>query len=330
LANKQNLLVESHVQQILSLSHILLLKPQQHSPLMVEVFGAETLKAMYKDVVRKLTEQETEFDAEVLMKLTRIAKRLQREEIERDVAVSELHTLAVGCAYGERAILKAIRNIIERVPRISLKSPVGEVELCTNYIDPVLSPIFEDPDCGVFLRWSNKEAPESKQRKLTGRAKQPDAVICDIDQLSWGSSLGHGEAKIEEEKTNIYSLCADLIRVAVFNKDAIDAYNRNCVIGFQVVGQHITFYLTTLLYDGLYVMVEVSHLDIPMSLEQLPSFVTSLDKILLVSNAFWNKCVLSRPAAEMEPNKRNTLATPNFKRLIAKSRDRHRSCELRF
>ncbi|RHZ80431.1 hypothetical protein Glove_136g139 [Diversispora epigaea] len=27
---------------------------------------------------------------------------------------------------------------IERVPRITLKSPIGEVELCTTYIDPLL------------------------------------------------------------------------------------------------------------------------------------------------------------------------------------------------
>lgn len=65
-------------------------------------------------------------------------------------------------------------------------------------------------------------------------------------------------------------LCTDLIRIAVFNKDAIDFYNMKCMLRFQVVGkfsnsnfffrsliteqmfcilysigQHVTFYLTT-------------------------------------------------------------------------------------
>src|SRR6185312_5064576 len=138
---------------------------------------------------------------------------------------------------------------------------------------------------------ANKEAPESKARKLTGRAKQPDAIINNIEQLSWGSSMGHGEANVKEEANNLYSLSADLIRVAVFNKDGIDFYKMRCMFGFQVVGkitvaffslsilhqtslnkifigQHISFYLTTLLCDGLYVMAEIGHLDVPMSLEQ--------------------------------------------------------------
>ncbi|CAG8636297.1 9868_t:CDS:10 [Ambispora gerdemannii] len=233
LAKEEGLLVESH--------------PQQHCPLMVEVFGFKLLEAMYKDVVRRLTEQETELDAEVLIKLTRIVKRLQREEFVR---------------YGGFRIANTcVTNTIsiERVPRVTLKSSVGEIELCTTYIDPVLAPVFADPDRGV-----------------------------------------------QEEMNNLYSLCADLIRVAVFNKDAIDFYNKNCVLGFQVVGRHITFYLTTLLYDGLYVMVEVGHIDVPMSLEQLPAFIASLDTLLVVSNAFWTNCATTRPAAEMEPNKRDT------------------------
>ncbi|CAB4389548.1 unnamed protein product [Rhizophagus irregularis] len=124
LANGEGLFVESHTQQILSLSHVLLLKPKQHCPLMLEVL------------------------------LIRIVKRLQRDEIARGKAVSELQILAVDRSYGE-------------LPRSTLKSPIGEVELYTTY--------------GIFLRWSNKQAEESKARK---QAKQPDAIINEIDQLT--------------------------------------------------------------------------------------------------------------------------------------------------
>ncbi|RUS31904.1 hypothetical protein BC938DRAFT_476785 [Jimgerdemannia flammicorona] len=218
--------------------------------------GSFRCRLMHKDMLQRFTEQETEFDFEIFTKLTQIVKQ---GKVTRDIAVAELQTLIIGRSYGEISILKAIKNIIERVPRTTLKGPVGEVELCTTYIDPVLSPVVADPDRDVFLRWSNKEAPESKARKLTSRARQPDAIINNIDQLSWGPSRGHGEAKVQEEANNLYNLCADLIRVAVFNKDGIDFYNVQCMLGFQVVGQHISFYLTTLLYDGLYVMTEIGH-----------------------------------------------------------------------
>ncbi|KAG9286895.1 hypothetical protein G9A89_012445 [Geosiphon pyriformis] len=104
-----------------------------------------------------------------------------------------------------------------------------------------------------------------------------------------------------------------------------------CILGFQVVGPHISFYFTTLLYDGLYVMTEIGGLNVPMSLQQLPAFLTSLDTLLIISDAYWKNCLKSN-AVEMKLNKRSTLATPNFKELIANSRDRHRhrSCQLRF
>ncbi|CAG8653764.1 27663_t:CDS:10 [Gigaspora margarita] len=305
LANREGLFVESHTQQILSLSHILLLKPKQHCPLIVEVVGDELLVTMHEDIIQRLTKQETEFDSELLMKLIRIVKRLQRKEITRDDAVSELQILTVGRSCGERAILRAIRNIIERVPRLTLKGPVGE----------------------EYYR-SNKEAVESKARKPVGRAKQPDAIINEIDQLSWSLSKGHGEAKVQEEMNNLYLLCTDLIRIAVFNKDAIDFYNMNCMLGFQVVGHHITFYLTTLLCDALYVMAEIGHIDVPMSLEQVPTFLTSLDTLLTIFNAYWSNCTMS--TEKKEPSRRSTLATPSFKEMVSKSRDRHRPCQLRF
>ncbi|CAH1769510.1 8574_t:CDS:2, partial [Entrophospora sp. SA101] len=65
---------------------------------------------MHKDIIQRLTKQETEFDDEILIKLVHIIKHLQQEEITRDNAVSELQILGVSCSYGKCAILKAIRN----------------------------------------------------------------------------------------------------------------------------------------------------------------------------------------------------------------------------
>ncbi|CAG8618245.1 6558_t:CDS:10, partial [Diversispora eburnea] len=318
LANKEGLFVESHTQQILSLSHILLLKPKQHCPLMVEVFGDELLETMHKDIIQRFTKQETEFDDEILMKLIRIVKRLQREEITRDNAVSELQILAVSRSYEECAILKAIRNI---VPRTTLKSSIGEVELCTTYIDPILCPLFMDPDRGIFLRWSNKETAESKARKPIGRAKQPDAIINEIDQLSWSLSKGHGEAKVQDEANNLYLLCTDLIRVSVFNKDAIDFYNMNCMLGFQVVGHHISFYLTTLLCDALYVTVEVCHVDVPMSLEQIIEEIANLriENTKLKQIIKQNRTTNNVSQYSVSPTLSVTLQTPIPSSIIAHS-----------
>ncbi|CAG8631551.1 9149_t:CDS:2 [Ambispora leptoticha] len=92
------------------------------------------------------------------------------KELTRDDAVSELQILAIG------------------LPRVTLKSPIGEVELRTTYIGTILSPLFTDPDRGIFPRWSDRQTAESKARKPVGRAKQSDAIINEIDPLSWSSN----------------------------------------------------------------------------------------------------------------------------------------------
>ena len=100
---------------------------------MLEVFGGDLLETMHKDIIKRFTKQELEFDEKTLIELIRIIKvlpsfytyllwknlmcslfllqLLQRNEIDRDKAVSELQILAVDRSYGERAILKAIRNM---------------------------------------------------------------------------------------------------------------------------------------------------------------------------------------------------------------------------
>ncbi|KAG9284677.1 hypothetical protein G9A89_003637 [Geosiphon pyriformis] len=232
-----------------------------------------------------------------------LLQQLQQDKITRYTAIEELQTFTIGCSYGEMSILEAIKNIIEKVLKFTLKSSVGKFELCNAYINLVLNSIVTDPDRDIFLHWSNREAPGSKARKLTGRARQPDAIINTIDQLSWDS----------KEVDNLYNLCANLIRIATFNKDEIDAYNIQYILEL-----HISFYFTTLLYDSLYVMMEISDLNVPMSLQQLLAFLTSLDTLLIISDAYWKNCFKSN-TVEMKLNKCSTLATPNFKELIANS-----------
>ncbi|CAG8536518.1 11313_t:CDS:2, partial [Racocetra persica] len=242
LANREGLFVESHTQQILSLSHILLLKSRQYCLLMVEVFGDELLVTMHEHIIQKFTKQETEFDNKLLIKLVRIVKEYYR---------------------------------------------------------------------------SNKEAVKSKARKLVSKAKQPDAIINEINQLSWSLSKKHGEAKVQEEMNSLYFLCTNLIWIAIFNKNAINFYNMNCILRFQIVASYHILSHHSFVCDALYVMVEVGHVDVSMLLEQVSAFLTSLDMLLIILNTYWSNYIMS--TEKKEPSKHSTLATPSFKKIVSKS-----------
>ncbi|KAI9267486.1 hypothetical protein EDC94DRAFT_600924 [Helicostylum pulchrum] len=60
-------------------------------------------------------------------------------------------------------------------------------------------------------------------------------------------------------------LC-DLTRTGCFSKEAIDTYCNYGTLGIHAVGFHINFYATTLLAEGLYLMLEICSIRLPSSL----------------------------------------------------------------
>ncbi|KAI9484299.1 hypothetical protein BDB00DRAFT_894182 [Zychaea mexicana] len=115
------------------------------------------------------------------------------------------------------------------------------------HFDPILSSLFSVPDRRVLLRWSNVTSDENGEMR-------PDATISKLRQRDFGSSLGYGEAKIARPTTDNHALWHDLLRLATLAKDTIDTNALEPALAFQVHGFYITFFLTRLRHDEIYVM----------------------------------------------------------------------------
>ncbi|ORX48774.1 hypothetical protein DM01DRAFT_262919, partial [Hesseltinella vesiculosa] len=141
-------------------------------------------------------------------------------------------------------------NRIGKLPTNPIKDEdsLVENELTCTFFDPILSRLISDPVKDVHLRWSDIIAPKTPRQR-------PDAVISKVNQLSFGQSLGFGEARVQHASN--YELCHDLLRLALYSKDSIDMnYLDGCML-FQVHGFGITFYLTQLLHEHVYTMLKV-------------------------------------------------------------------------
>ncbi|ORE07011.1 hypothetical protein BCV72DRAFT_206410, partial [Rhizopus microsporus var. microsporus] len=110
-------------------------------------------------------------------------------------------------------------------------------------------------------------------------------------QLSSGSSVGYGVAKIQQGCCS-KSLCLDTLRLAIFTKNAIDVNKLDGVLAFQIHGLNINFYLLQLTAKCIYTFKEITHLRFPQSLEDLLSHFTliNIKKLLGVNNVFWCCC----------------------------------------
>ncbi|CAO3668096.1 unnamed protein product [Umbelopsis vinacea] len=259
-----------------------------------------------------------------------IVQSVKQEQIDRHHCIMQLLSLKDKLSASEMKVVKALAGVIDEVPtipRVGATDKTSESELIVSHIHPVLKALFSDPAKDVSLRWINQQAEETKPRSSSTR---PDAIISQFEQLATASTMGHVEAKAAEKACDDYRLAIDLIRIAKFNKDAIDNMKMASELGVQVVGPSVTIYVSTLQAEAIYTMVEICHFKVPMSLDEVPHLLMEFDQLLYASDIFWRHCRKSDKPSAIDNSRRSSLSTPKFKQLVSSTRSRNRECNIRF
>ncbi|CAG8445501.1 15019_t:CDS:10 [Funneliformis caledonium] len=304
IAKTGGLFVESNVHEILSLSSILLLNPGSHSKTMIDIFSTSLLDDIYQQ-----------------------ANPPQQIELNTELTNDQMLNENLGSMFLE---------CLKKLPTTKIKNEPSETTLITNYLDHIMREMLHDPD-KHFVEWPNAEINESKARKPQGRrSKQPDFTASIIHQLQLNSIIFVGEVSPPSEKNNVYKNCNDLIRVGVFMKDCLDSSielgAEIKILGFQCVDYTVEFYMMDLV-QGMYIMIHIGKVTIPASLREVSNFIDDLEILLKIRkvfqesfNIFFDKlCNPSSSSTKMK-FKRDTLATPMFKKLVNKTHNCHRSC----
>ncbi|KAI8143154.1 hypothetical protein BJV82DRAFT_102605 [Fennellomyces sp. T-0311] len=235
-------------------------------------------------------------------------------------------------------VLLGLSNLVQKLPKKTLleDEPQGETELWSSTFDPVLTPIFSCPERDVLLRWSNVIPAEGSLSSVLNM--RPDAIICQIDQLRWSLSLGHGEAKLSEPNPNIDALAQDLLRLAVLNKKPLMNSSLKAAIAFQIHGYRTKVYMTKPIAGStILTMTEVLSMKFPRSVEELDMFVTrhNLERLVHLHDVFWGNCFVGNDNQHTEtPEKKgDECSTFDFyttDSIRQSSPDRRRRCSLRY
>ncbi|SAL96970.1 hypothetical protein [Absidia glauca] len=266
--NDGTLYIESSVREVLSLSSILLLCPDQHSPLSMGIFTETVLSGLWKKGLNECLDTTLDISDTTCMTASRAIANVESGLQSKDEA--ELDLLIYGKTVDPltRSLLRGICVGMRKLPLVAIKDKesIGECELFNMYFDPILSSLLSNPDKNVLLRWSNVISAESGDMR-------PDATISKIHQRSFGASLGYGEVKVARQRTDHHALCHDLLRLGIMTKDTLDQNKLEGALSFQIHGFHVSFFMTSLRHDGLYIMQEIGEVTFPRSLEELATFV---------------------------------------------------------
>ncbi|KAI9006705.1 hypothetical protein CLU79DRAFT_879219, partial [Phycomyces nitens] len=331
---KDSLLMESHVHQILTMSSILLIKPDRMNNDIVRVFGRENIRLLQEHVRCKFGfgYYGDQFDVDLLQVLKNIVTKARYRQITRFDACLELWTMAKSASTINRKIIKSIARLIDELPEENVSTEIREQELCTRYLNPALQPLLDDPENNVYFQWTGTTNYDAKLLpKGTISTGRPDAMISCFEGVQYKMTIGFAEVKSVSESSNNYSIGKDLIRLGLFSKNAIDHSNLEACLSIQSVGCTTTFYLTKLMSDGVYFMMELATLTMPSSLANLTQYLIQLDDVVKVLTIFEQYCkVVDHDELQVfNTHKRPSLPDQNVQYVFSSTRDRKRPCATR-
>ncbi|SAM05326.1 hypothetical protein [Absidia glauca] len=175
--------------------------------------------------------------------------------------------------------LLSVRNLAEKLPGDCVDGGPLEAELITRYLEASLAPLFEDLGNDIMFRWT------SVGDVMAESNEKPDAIVSVVEGASFGRTIAYGEVKPEIHAINHNLVTKDLERIGRLANEATDKNGSTLALAFLVVGHHDTFYLVQR-HQSLYLMPEVGHVQLPMSLKEMPIYLAQLHTITNIIAAF--------------------------------------------
>ncbi|ORX62108.1 hypothetical protein DM01DRAFT_1279465 [Hesseltinella vesiculosa] len=237
------LTIEEHVQHLLALSSVLLLKPGRTHADLHNYIEPRTCDALSQHNILESVYQP--FPDAYKSRIEEIVKRLvaivpQNGPFTRlDASLQISALMENGICSPTNRILLSIRNMVERLPRYVVEDGPKETEFITRHLEAILTPLFEDLE--------NNNA-----------TIQPDASINITNGASLGNRIGCGEVKAPYQALNHHLVSIDLMRIAVLAKDASDKHKLKSTFAFLVVGMFHCFYQLAVFLSFFFVQAIMS------------------------------------------------------------------------
>lgn len=113
----------------------------------------------------------------------------------------------------------------------------------------------------------------------------------------------------------------DLYRISSLSLESINHNNYKGIIGIQVIGMQVTFYISTLLSKQFYVMMEICSITLPKDLTEIMSYFANVNDLLPVLQYYENSFELINSVVP-----ESHMVTFDAKKIVCTSKDRKRKC----
>jgi hypothetical protein len=153
--------------------------------------------------------------------------------------------------------------------------------------------------------------------------KQPNFVGNCLIGSNFGGPAVVGDVKGEDRRADANPCLLDLIRIGILSGESINENSYNGVIGVLVVGVQMTFFITSLMSSGVYIMPEICSVALPKDFTEICSYIANMDDLLPVLQ-YYSQCTDTSHHDTIQQNKRNMMPSSTFKVIGEHGKDRKR------
>lgn len=158
---------------------------------------------------------------------------------------------------------------------------------------------------------------------------QPDFVVNKLSRSYYNGPCVIGDVKGEDRKDDNHDCLVDLIRIGMLSGDSINKNEYDGAIGAHVVGLQLTFYVTSLMSNGLYVMLEICSIKLPRDFTEMRSYIATMEDLLPVIH-YYRRCSTCSDGEWLNINKKKMLEESTFLNIINSGKNKKRECNIVF
>ncbi|CAO3645244.1 unnamed protein product [Mucor hiemalis] len=222
--------IDRDLHQILSLSHVLLLKENEHDGRLVKSFGLENLNTLHKNLLQKYVDKDSVMETTTFNSIVSALRGLNSNS-ERRSFKEQINDVAKLANNKDYKMIDILINCLNKLPNQErLEDDIREAELTGTFLDPVLNPIFHDPENNRLFRWLNTGVDDTESLR-------PDGNVFELEQRRIKFSTGYVEVKPDKSRSDTLKTHEDLLRLVNFCKDTLDKKDVKSMIAVQAVGK---------------------------------------------------------------------------------------------
>ncbi|KAG1152309.1 hypothetical protein G6F37_001433 [Rhizopus arrhizus] len=320
-----NLTLESDVHLILSLNSIPLLQNNNRLHKAIVPFFGNKLYTRIREHNLNSWNSTSKFPGDVLLKTIEIAQSVYEKTTDRiGASVSTLNMARTMDDKINKRLAVSASQLLQSLPMDPTNTGISETTLITRYIVPLLQPLFDNDDLNIRLDFTAIELAEKCKRPPNFNGC-PDCIITRFPhQTDDGINIGYGEVKKISMASNHYLVNWDLVRLAFFGKNAIDDNHIGGNISIHIVAPSIVFYLIKVQSDGIYTMTELLRVQFPMSVSEVPAYLTNLPCLKNVIHISETHCKQRSNDADTSSWYRESLLATDITFLLDNQKNRKR------